>query len=410
MTVKKWLVPDVVDPVESVCVQINIPKDANHINAFWGALEQLSKAYNWEDSFADGSATAYIWQAVLDDAAEHARQEINCMIDCDDVEDCLDSSVIINVIEGDIVDNTTTITNNTTEITEITNNPADGNTYPDPPDEESEPNPACGAAYFVVQELRAFIVDLEASSTTYIDLFDALNGWLALPLPFTVSLLITVLTSIFDAAPSVLTDYDAQQDEMREYLLCSDFDKVAFSTFLRTLTGGNPIADYLDCVGLSAFEQWYTIGSVDLTQDCTSFICNDILRLSGDGNDEMAIAGGVTEYDAGSDIYFGNVHPTDIWRFCVVTYTFASPTLINSVTIKSRIQATRSASPTWGIYVHQDAVEILHEEYSVTGSPVLHSNTLGPMTVTEIKVFLQVSINTAPEGVAELTKFEIDLA
>jgi len=271
MKEKKWLVPDVIDPVEKVCVQLEIPNDVKHIAAFWGALEQLGKAYNWEDSYADGSETAYVWQDVLEGASEAVKVGENCMLDCDDVEDCLETSTIINVIEGDVITNETNITNNTTNITHCTENPTDGTWYPDAPDVETDPDPACGAAFYIVQELRVFIVDLEASDTTYPTLFDAIAAWLAGAFPFTATLLIEVLTSIFGGAPSVLTDYDAQLDEMREELYCNGFDKSTFSTFVRTLTGGNPIADYIDCVGLSAWQQWYTVGANDLSQDCSSY-------------------------------------------------------------------------------------------------------------------------------------------
>lgn len=271
MKEKKWLVPDVIDPAEKVCVQLEIPNDTLHIAAFWGALEALSKAYNWEDSFADGSATAYVWRDVIADASELVKTGVNCMLDCNDVEDCLETSTIINIIEGDVIINETNITDNTTNITHCTENPPDGSWYPDPPDVDVDPDPACGAAFYIVQELRVFIVDLEASDTTYPTLFDAIAAWLAGAFPFTASLLITVLTSIFGGAPSVLTDYDAQLDDMREELYCNGFDKGVFSTFVRTLTGGDPIADYLDCVGLSAWQQWYTVGANDLSQDCSSY-------------------------------------------------------------------------------------------------------------------------------------------
>lgn len=268
---KKWLIPDVIDPPETICVQLEIPNDTLHIAAFWGALEQLGKAYNWEDSYVTGSQTAYVWQAIIQTAANFVRIGEQCMPDCNDVEDCLETSTIINIIEGDVITNETNITNNTTNITHCTENPPDGTWYPDPPDVEVDPDPACGAAFYIVQQLRVFIVDLEASDTTYPTLFDAIEAWLADPFPFTASLLITVLTSIFGGAPSVLTDYDAQLDDMREELYCNGFDKTTFSTFVRTLTGGNPIADYLDCVGLSAWQQWYTVGANDLSQDCSSY-------------------------------------------------------------------------------------------------------------------------------------------
>lgn len=90
MTVKKWLVPDVIDPPGEICVQIVIPNDTKHIAAFWGALEQLGRGYNWEDSYATGSQAAQIWQAILYTSANLVRLGQNCMADCDDVLACLE--------------------------------------------------------------------------------------------------------------------------------------------------------------------------------------------------------------------------------------------------------------------------------------------------------------------------------
>lgn len=89
MTDKKWLVPDVVNPTETVCVLIEIPNDFKHIAAFFGAIEQLAKAYNWEDSYGDGSLTAFVWRDVIEVAANLVRTGEACM-DCEDVRDCLD--------------------------------------------------------------------------------------------------------------------------------------------------------------------------------------------------------------------------------------------------------------------------------------------------------------------------------
>lgn len=87
MTDKKWLVPDVIDPVGRICVQLEIPDDMLHIAAFFGALELLGEAYNWEDSYADGSGAAYVWQAIIANAANLVRIGENCM-DCETLHDC----------------------------------------------------------------------------------------------------------------------------------------------------------------------------------------------------------------------------------------------------------------------------------------------------------------------------------
>ncbi len=162
MTDKSWLVPDVINPAENVCVQLEIPNDIKHIAAFWGALRELEHAWNWEDGYVTGLQTALVWRDIIEQASQQVRTGVNCMLDCADVEDCLDTSTIINLIEGDIiinsgdiVNNTNDIVNNTTNVTEIINNPPDGNVYADEPTAETDP--ACGAAYYIVAQVRAFL-------------------------------------------------------------------------------------------------------------------------------------------------------------------------------------------------------------------------------------------------------------
>ncbi len=279
MSDKKWLVPDVVDPAEKVCVRLEIPKDVKHIAAFWGALEQLSKAYNWEDSYDTGSDTAYVWRDIIEAAAGQVQIGENCMLDCEDVEDCLETSTIITTIEADIVINEGDIVTNTTNITEIVTNPPDGNVYPDAPTIETDP--ACGAAFYIVAAIRAFILDAEGWNGTYTDETDTLENIIDV-FAWQWSWLYDLLAYLFDPSPpaSVLTDYDAQQDDMRQQLYCTSFDKPLFVTYVRTLTNGNAIADFIDCIALSTWSSWHAVGQSDLTQDC-----EDLCPPEGWGND-----------------------------------------------------------------------------------------------------------------------------
>lgn len=107
MTTGKWLVPDNINPPESVCVQIQVPNDMKHIAAFWGALNELALAWNWEDSFQDGSTVAYLWRDILETAIEAVRNGVNCQmpIDCNDVEACLATSAIIANLQAQITSN-----------------------------------------------------------------------------------------------------------------------------------------------------------------------------------------------------------------------------------------------------------------------------------------------------------------
>jgi len=45
----KWELPTEVEPEETVCVTVQIPKDIAYIAAFWGAVYELTKPYAWAD-------------------------------------------------------------------------------------------------------------------------------------------------------------------------------------------------------------------------------------------------------------------------------------------------------------------------------------------------------------------------
>ncbi len=277
---KDWPLPTVVDPTETVCITVEIPKDDAYIRAFFGALDDLERPHNWKwDGLKTGLAVAKVWRRQIAIAAQELRTGNSCMVDCAEVEVCLDTSTIINIIEGDIiinsgdiVNNTNDIVNNTTNVTEIINNPPDGNVYADAPLIETDP--ACGAAYYIVAQVRAFIVDAENWTTAYTDETDTLENIIGV-LNFMWSPLYALLAYLFDPSPpaSVLTDYDAQGDDMRSQLYCEGFDKTTFSDYVRTLTNGTAIADFIDCIALSQWQEWYSIGQSDLSQDCSSFFC-----------------------------------------------------------------------------------------------------------------------------------------
>jgi hypothetical protein len=64
-----YRLPDVIDPEESICVTVRVPNDLMHLIAFWGALEELARWWNWErDALKRGREAAAVWRAVIDEA------------------------------------------------------------------------------------------------------------------------------------------------------------------------------------------------------------------------------------------------------------------------------------------------------------------------------------------------------
>jgi len=63
----QWVLPEVVNPPDTVCFQINVPNERHHIGAFFGAIYLLSKPYAWGD---DPDHTAIevgaVWRRIFD--------------------------------------------------------------------------------------------------------------------------------------------------------------------------------------------------------------------------------------------------------------------------------------------------------------------------------------------------------
>jgi hypothetical protein len=61
-----WKIPDIIDPPERRCIQINIPEDPQHIAIFWGVLRGLSDWQRWErESTKSATLVAKVWSQVV---------------------------------------------------------------------------------------------------------------------------------------------------------------------------------------------------------------------------------------------------------------------------------------------------------------------------------------------------------
>jgi len=76
-----YLLPEVINPEENICVCVPIPKDWGHIRAFLGQLTELSKWQAWEK---DGTTNASLAARRWFDITECVAKEIDCIManDC----------------------------------------------------------------------------------------------------------------------------------------------------------------------------------------------------------------------------------------------------------------------------------------------------------------------------------------
>lgn len=61
-----YLIPETVEPENSICVMVHVPNDENHIRAFWGALDTLGKHWNWDAEEPNTTGpVSLVWQQVI---------------------------------------------------------------------------------------------------------------------------------------------------------------------------------------------------------------------------------------------------------------------------------------------------------------------------------------------------------
>jgi len=288
---KAWLLPAVVDPVETVCVQIQVPKDDAHIQAFFGALQALGMWWNWErDDSKTALDTSIVWQRQIELAGQAIRDEENCMVDCTDIEDCLETSTTIIGINVDIDINETNITNNETNITvnetNITTNETnidviieggiDVNVYPPNPTQE-DPDEMCGASFYIANQLDTLIqaIIIDALTLTFQEIVEGLLGiggfqasWVKLWYDFIVVV----------GNPDLDDEVTASIDAVAEHLYCNDLDRALVETAIDedvSITDDAQAAwiGALNSVTDAKLALWAFVGSQDDSNDCSSFAC-----------------------------------------------------------------------------------------------------------------------------------------
>jgi len=94
---KGWQLPTVVSPTEFWCYPLYIPKDIAYLRAVRGALGELTYYWNWQKDVADTrqQVVQNMLKMTLDADTILAVTEGVCVTDCDDILDCIESSLTI---------------------------------------------------------------------------------------------------------------------------------------------------------------------------------------------------------------------------------------------------------------------------------------------------------------------------
>lgn len=106
-----YLIPAVIDPVDSDCVRIAVPDDPDHRAAFWGAMQTLTQWHNWErDSTKSGKDAAAVWAGVVASAQQNFIEGV-CEMDCDCIKELVFDPItgVLSYTDGE--DNTINIFN-----------------------------------------------------------------------------------------------------------------------------------------------------------------------------------------------------------------------------------------------------------------------------------------------------------
>jgi len=82
----KWVLPDVIDPPEHLCFQIEVPRERFHIAAFRGALLNLASAIFWQDD-PDHTAkdVALVWREIVNNVTVCVNTDTNSGIFLEDL-------------------------------------------------------------------------------------------------------------------------------------------------------------------------------------------------------------------------------------------------------------------------------------------------------------------------------------
>jgi len=240
----------------------------------------------WQTRWKDRSFTQDYLNEKVASIADGLMNPMSTEIDCADIENCLETSTIINNIEGDVVTIQGSVSAVEGDITTINkqitiiNQSAQYNIYPPAPDPETEPDPYCGTSWYIAEYLNAYIQDVitDALTLTWQEVAIGLLGIGGFDASLAKLLWDYIIAS---ANPTLDDECIAGIEEIAELFFCNNLlvaDVITAINASGTLTTGAKQAytKAIESLTVSKFSELIYLGSLDESRDCSSF-CPDCI-------------------------------------------------------------------------------------------------------------------------------------
>lgn len=302
---KGYILPAIIDPPETVCIRIEVPNDANHIYAFWGALDTLGIASNWDwDGLQSGKAAAIVWRDVVNDArltwgdCDMSAVTNIRIVDCNlealidevwtvvaDLSSCITTHTApiqsqVDDNETDITGNALDIGDNTDDIDDLEDADPEINSYPPPPTQAGEPDELCGSAWYIAEQLEALCQDALIQSQT-LDVWEWLEAILSGGGWQTVIVLDLWELAVANINPTLDTDLSDAIEDIAKIIYCEELDKAAIFTAIQDHeTLASDVKTFYETALTSAkpinWDKWVFLGTTDLSHNCDDFCEPDV--------------------------------------------------------------------------------------------------------------------------------------
>lgn len=230
---------------------------------------------------------------------------------CEDIEDCLEESVVINEIITNVTNVTNEVTNINTTIEDIEDCGCGGNVYPDEPVDYNQPSPInpeisgiCNAAYQIANGLRDNLYTIVTGGTppTYIEWLNTLLGATGY-----VAELLRLFWSYVIGQPEIEDLENALNDtfeEIAEIFFCNLLDRELVRAAIEASTMAEIAKDYwlasLDATSDALLNKWAFLGAETGENTCFH-MCNwtVVWDFDGtyvpDGNEDAIFSGDTWE-------------------------------------------------------------------------------------------------------------------